>query len=1053
MTVALAMLVTSYQVVGESKKARAAKENKKNKTIGDLLKGIEKRAKEVEIKKKKSSLPTFEAMQRAKNVNLQSIKPPSSTTLYYDEGSSEAELEKVTDQGISQLYKLTQQFKTSKRRGELWLRLAELYVEKARLIEYRIQQNYDQELRNYNEGKVKERPKVNLAPAQEYNKKAIQLYEWFLRDFPKDPKVDQALFFLGYNYFELGEEIKGKGYYERLTKEFPKSPFIDESNFALGEFYFENEKWKESLGYYQKVAANKRARLFSFALYKAAWCEYKTGRVKAALESLEKVIRAGRVAKGQSDETAGGVSRIRLATEAMKDLVIFYAEVGTASGARAYFDEVAGSKNSYNLLEKLAYYYSDTGSRDNARYVFKSLIDERPSAPKAYDYQYQIVNMYASAGNDKVFREELYNWIERYGPDSVWHQANKENTELVGKATQLIETTLRNYILQQHQTAQNSRAPFSQKLAKSGYELYFQTFKESPRLDEMHFFYAELLFDMQDWEKAAFHYLWLVDNAPKSQYFEKAMLNSLLALERKLPTLAEIKKIVGETTEPVEMDRTIKLFEKVGVKYVDVFPKAEDAVPIKYKIATYYYYYNHYDRALELFTQIMKDNPKSKYAEYSANLILDIYNIKKDYEGLEKAGNQILSIPELAKSPAGSQVKGILQRTSFKKAQDLEATKDYVKSASSYEDFARKNPGSDLATSAYYNAAVNYERGGDLFKALSMYAIIMASKDAKAEGLRKNASKFSAALYEKTGQYAKAAAAFESYASGNQKDKEAVNFYFNAAVIRDGLNNYKSALVNYQKYIELSRSSERSEAYFLLGKMHERQKKIRAALEFYDKYITSNPRNASQVIEATFIIAKLNESIGRKKLADEAYAKTVAVQRRLSKSGPVGAQYAAEAKFKLVYPTYEQLRAVRIPRDPAAQSKAVQEKLNLLNRLKEELKAVIKYDDGPQVVASLTLIGQAYQHMSSAIYNAPMPTNLDADGLKQYKAGVEQIAKPFQDEAIKSYESALEKARKLEGYNEWTKTAHRELHSLNSEKYPSGDQRVFLTKVPDWLDL
>ena len=150
---------------------------------------------------------------------------------------------------INQAYKLTQQFKNSKRRGELWLRLAELYVEKSRLIEYRIQTAHDEALRKFQSGESKQRPKLDLGASQDYNKRAIQLYEWFLRDFPKDQKVDQALFFLGYNYFELTNEAKGKSYYEQLTQQFPDSPYVDESNFALGEFYFEKEKWKDALSY------------------------------------------------------------------------------------------------------------------------------------------------------------------------------------------------------------------------------------------------------------------------------------------------------------------------------------------------------------------------------------------------------------------------------------------------------------------------------------------------------------------------------------------------------------------------------------------------------------------------------------------------------------------------------------------------------------------------------------------------------------------------------------------------------------------------------------
>lgn len=1051
--VATAVLASSLTLAASNKTTRKpAPPATKAKTVGELLKGIESRAREVKFKKQSSSLPDFAGFNGAPKVNLSAIKPPASSTLYYEEGTNENELEKVTDQLINQAYRLTQQFKTSKRRGELWLRLAELYVEKSRLIEYRIQTEFDVALRNYQSGQSKVRPKLNLSASQDYNRKAIQLYEWFLRDFPKDSKIDQALFFLGYNYFELGDEKKGKEYYERLTKEYPNSSYVEESNFALGEYYFEQEKWKEALTYYAKVATNKRARLFSFALYKSAWCLYKSGRVKDALASLERVIRAGRVAKGSKDESSGGVSRIRLATEAMKDLVVFYAEVGAPKDAREYFEKVAGEKNTFGLTEKLAYYYADTGNRDGARYLFKEMIDLRPNAPKAYDYQYQIVSMYAASGNNTVFKEELYQWISNYGPESAWHEANLKNTELVAKATQLIETTLRNFILQQHQTAQNSRAEYSQKMARSGYELYFSTFKNSPRLDEMHFFYAELLFDMQDFERAAYHYTWVGTNAQQSKYYERSMLNAVLSLEKKLPTAEEIKKIVGNANEPVEFDRTLKAFETAAIAYTEATPKGENVVPIRYKLGSLYYYYNQFDKALKIFDEIITKHPKTQYAEFAANLTLDIYNLRKDYVGLESAGQKILANPDLAGSAVGSQIKGILQRASFKKAQDLEATKDYGRSAEAYEGFAVGNPASDLRVTAMYNAGVNYERAGNLVKALAMYAFVVGSKSN--EGLRKNASKFAAGLYEKTGQYAKAAEAFEAYASQNIKDKEAVNFFFNAAVIRDGMNSYTPAINNYQKYYDLSRNRDRNTAIFLIAKIWHRRGSPRKAIDYFKQYFATSPSDKVTLMETVYTLAKIHEQMGQQKAAQEWYEKTVAIQRRISKpDAPIGVNYAAEAKFKLVYKFYDDLKAIKIPANPQNQAKAVQQKLAALDRLKNELAAVIRYDDGYQVVASLTLIGQAYQHMAAAIYAVPMPKGLDEEGLKQYKAGVDGIAKPFQEKAVENYKTALEKGRQLEGYNDWMKVAYRELGNLGALQVSDSGEKVILTKVPDWMGI
>ena len=1005
------------------------------KTVGDLLKQIESEASTSKIKKGQSQLPRFGPVIGQERRDLRAVEPPRRSDLYYEEGTNEAELERVTDEGIDQLYKLTQQFKTSPRRGELWLRLAELYVEKARLIEYRLQNRYDSQLKAFQEKKTTTKPKLNLAPAQAYNKKAIQLYEWFLRDYPTDSKVPQALFFLGYNYFELGQEAKGKEYYARLTKEHPESLFVDESHFALGEYYFDRSDFKSALVHYSKITQNPRARLYSFALYKAAWSQYKTGQVKAALNSLEKVIRAGRLAKGQDDRSTGGVSRIRLAGEATKDLVVFYGEAGTPENARGYFERVVGIKNAPKLLEALAYFYADTGNRSSASQLFREMIDRDPRSPKAYDYQYQIVRLYGASVEGSLFRKELFQWIEGFGPKSSWAKANGGDQDLIKKSTDLIETTLRNYILQQHQTAQNSRAEFSQKQAQSGYELYFTVFAEGENAEEMHFFYAELLFDMKEWEKSAYHYGMAAKN-PKGPYHKKSTLNAVLALEKRLPDANRLKSMVGETQEPIRFPKEIADFEKVALFYLSAYPDGESAIPVRYKLGSLYYYFNQYDRALPVFKEITDKHPGTKEAQYSANLMLDIYNIKKDFQGLEEAGKQILSKPELRASAVGGQVKGILQRSSFKRAQELESKGDFSAAAASYEQFAAENPSSDLTQSARFNAAVNYERANNIGKAIALYTLVAASKDKKDESIAKNSARFIAILQERTGQYRAAARAFEGYA---QKYPDGVEFYFNAAVIFDGLKDYPAAINNYQKYFDLTKKQERLIALYLIAKVWEKRGNPRQAKQFYERYMNSNPIDPESVVDASFRIAKISEELRQLKNAEEWYRKTIAIQRRLSAKKPVGVSAAAESQFYLLVKVYDEFRRISIPANPQKQAAAVNQKLAVLERLKNETKKVIKYDDGQFIVASLTLTGQAYQHMAASLYNAPIPQGLDQEGIETYKKGIEQVAGPFKGQAIQSYREAVEKGYRLEGFGEWINVARSELSALDPKSFPPLD--------------
>ena len=282
------------------------------------------------------------------------------------------------------------------------------------------------------------------------------------------------------------------------------------------------------------------------------------------MKYLEKVVKIGSGSGSRTERRR----RIKLADEALKDLIPFYAELDDYKSARNYFSNLVSSDRLGKIMEKLAYYYNDSGNRTKARFHFRDLINRSPRSPKSFDYQYQIVNMFSSAGNDKIFKSELYTWIEKYGPEGRWAKYNRgENPGVVKKASQLMEATLRTFILQNHQTAQNTRGQLSQNNARTGYELYFSTFKNTKNLADMHFYFGELLFDMKNYKKAARNYLWVVSKAPTSQFYEKSILNSILALEKNLPTDKQIANVVGSSKEAVPLDKTTLLFENVAQKY------------------------------------------------------------------------------------------------------------------------------------------------------------------------------------------------------------------------------------------------------------------------------------------------------------------------------------------------------------------------------------------------------------------------------------------------------------------------------------------------------
>jgi TolA-binding protein len=570
----------------------------------------------------------------------------------------------------------------------------------------------------------------------------------------------------------------------------------------------------------------------------------------------------------------------------------------------------------------------------------------------------------------------------------------------------------------------------------------------------MRFFYGELLYDMAKYKDASVQYLWVADNGKGSKYYELSIVNMLLALEHGLPSEEQITAKLGKSLNPVPFNEAEASFVAAAERYISTFPKGDKVVDVKFKVGRLHYASNHLDDALKYFREVAYKYPSSPNAIYAANLILDIYNLRKDYDGLSREANQMLRVPQLARSNFGHEVRGILERAQFKKAQDNEVGKKYGESAKDYETFSKANPRSDLRTSAQFNAAVNYERAGQPLDAIRMYGMVIRSRDKSSDGLRLRSQRLLARLYDETGQYAKAARQFETFAKEHPKDPAALDFHYNAAVLQAGLHNYPAATRNFEFYFAKSKKRDKVEVLYALAQMSERQKSYSHAVNYYKRYIENNPRDLEQIVEAHFKVADFSAKLHRRKDAEEWYKKTVAVQRRLSsRRHNVGVWYAAEASLRLVRPKLDDLKAIRIPRNPAAQAAAVQKKLKLLDEFAHDLAKVIKYDSGDQVVASLALIGDAYDHMARSIDAAPVPKGLSAQELQQYRAGVAKITDPFKQKAVENYEASINKAFQINGYNDSIERSMRSVNAYKPGTYPEPGARLAIEPLPDLMGM
>jgi tetratricopeptide (TPR) repeat protein len=771
-----------------------------------------------------------------------------------------------------------------------------------------------------------------------------------------------------------------------------------------------------------------------------------------------------KVSRGSVDEEAvegtRAIDKLRLAKEAVGDFVSFYEQTGRYKQAYDDFYEISRSeKRTLFMIEQLAYRYSYAGNLKASRYLFKQLISLGPEAPKAAKYQYQIVQDYNSTGKVKAFRKELAIWLDQFGAGSGWADANKGDANVIKENFDLQESTLRNSTLKLHQQALNARTDYSKKLAAGSYKMYLTYFKGAKNYSEMLFFYGELLYDLQDYPKAAQQYETVAVNFPKSKYFEKAVTNNVLAREKGLPSnkvMEARQKNLADKLEEIPLDPGVQAFERAALIYLKNFPKGEKSLEIRRRLGMIYYAHNQFDKAIPTMRQIVKERPRSKDAIVAAEIILEIHRMRNDLDKFQEEGKAFLANPTIAKSAYGKELKINLQKAKFLVADKFSKSGNNLKAAKAFESFAAANPRSDQAHSALFNAASNYAKAGAVFDSIRMFKQVIAKPGKKAsDKLKQDARNNLGDTYKKMGQLKEAAIYFEAYGR-NAKGQKAINALFNAAVIWDALNDYSRAFKVYNTYAALDKKKNKGEqeAAWAKAEMYRRQKLYSKAIYQYDKFIKSNSPSLDRMIKAHYYIADFYSKIRNIKRALEWHKKVIRIVNNTKRGRSLGAKYAAQSQFRMSREMLNEMKRVRLGRTDGSITKGLNKMKAIQKRLIKDMAKVIKYDYGPMIVAALSAEAESYEIIGNTFKNLPVPKAYSKGEVrKKYLDMAKQQETEFYNKAIGSYRNAFNKGVDLKAYGDYMIRSAQALYRLDPAGFKNAGEVNDVGQVVDMMGI
>ncbi|HEX8820498.1 MAG TPA: tetratricopeptide repeat protein [Archangium sp.] len=691
----------------------------------------------------------------------------------------------------------------SHRKADMLYRLAELYWEKSQYL-------YQQEMTRFLEaekaydaatsrGEKVEPPKKEHRDSERYRVETMRIYEDLLNGYQEWPQRDEILFYLGYNLQELGRRDDAIKRYVQLIQEYPESQFVPQTYIELGNHYFDSNKLKEAREHYEKARASKVPKVYAYAVYKLAWCDFNVGAYEEGLARLQEVVDYA----GDRGEELGD-----LKTESLNDLTLFYVQLDQPAQGIAYFKKKAPEKRQTRLISKMAGGLMEAGHFDSAIKTYRTLIDDAPMGPGAPEYQQSIVRGYEGLRQRNQVRVEMKRMVELYRPGAPWWQANTENKSVLRNAFSVTEEAMRVMVTDYHQEAQKTRQVETYRLARDIYKQYVDAFASSEDPEfvadsafNMRFFYAEILWALEEWEAAAAEYDAVVafkipdrDSAREvsnEQYRKNASFAAIMAydklvkIERGQLAKSDLKdgQKVDENKSKGHVEKKGRLTKKDTDQaeepltrfedrlvaacdtYNRLYPDNPDEIDLRYQAALIVYDRHHYIDSARRFGEIIHKFPAERRSRDAADLTMYVLESREEWLELNKLSRQFLANEKLLKpSPEfATRVARVVEGSQYKWIHEVvyQKEKNPAKAAELFLEFVKEFPKSDNADRALTSSMVIFQEAGQIDRGVAAGERVLT--DHAGSMFEPQVRYTLARLYEKLAEFRKAAAMYSAF--------------------------------------------------------------------------------------------------------------------------------------------------------------------------------------------------------------------------------------------------------------------------------------------------
>jgi TolA-binding protein len=959
-------------------------------------------------------------------------------------GQSSAEQKAADDirlQTIASIETLLKQKKADAGRTfELHLRLAELYTERhdyLRDVEIsQFETDYDRWGKNGKKGKE---PQLNNNGSKAELTRAANSYRELVRLFPKHNRTDEALYALAKTLVRLGNN-NAELYFSQLLENHKNSALVPDTYIAMGDYYFDNHNINKSIDAYKNAMNFKEHPFYTYAVFKLGWAYYNAP-AKSADETdknLQKALLSFKLVVHIADKDKRHAGRIDLRTEALKDLIMVWADLGDTESAWTYFQEIGEKQAFFDLLERLGWVLSEQGKFDKSIETYTRLLKEAPARENNPNVYKRLLALHDQTNQSQKVVETLKNMQGQFLTTSDWTKANSQKPEILADATETVRSSMHRYGTLYHKQGIEGKRPAMRQAAESIYTMYLANFASTPEAYDVRYYAADLQFDAGQFEAAAANYLTVSKQRPKDgKYTKDAALNAVVAAD-KMDEKQKYPEVPprGKVPAPISLPGPKKLLVDTIDNFIALLPDDKQAAGLAGEAAEVMFRYGHYEDAIKRYEWVIDRSLNTELGVASTQTILGYFI---EHKAFDKA---IDWCEGFNKSPRSKSAKLVPVVTKLHKdalylrALDFESRKMNADAGHAFMRYHKEFPSDANADKALYNATQNFYRS-----AMVEEAVTAGQKFVDQYPTSKFGNDVLADLgttHEALGQFEPAARYFYSLSTKYRNDPRASRAMFNAATLWRGLHDYKNATKAFDAFVRIyPRDPIAVDALKALAEIQEKEQVAIAALDTWQRFI-DHPQNnnAEGKLEAE---ARMVDIRTRQLGGNGGKTGLVDLRRKLIAKDAPAALEARRIVATIMFDNLDREFNSFVQDKFSDPNKIIVEAQNKQAKLVDlvgRFQAVAAVGSPEMTVATLYRLGQLHEAFYKQLFDIPNPSGMSEKDVFKFRSDIEAAAFPLRDQAYQFYETAFKRSQEVETFTEWTQKTYAKMSELSPSKHP-----------------